>query len=272
MPLSGEMIGLYERRHCAKRAQKSRVQTLKQQVEDAKAQMGWLQARHVKEIRALQGTLEHRSQDHTRVKAELAIVESKVKRLEADNIQLRDDNDQYQVQLQLRDEEVERMKATEVRVRHTILQVNKARPLSTMEAAVRNDEPLEDLLERLQQQWTHIVSSQARTKQTHRKKLLAMRRDIDEEKQRFDDISQALDQKSAELPRASCGHDDHRAVAVTGCQRFLCEECYGQASKSLVSRWAIPRCLYCDRACPLLPISENLVKVHRNAECASASR
>lgn len=269
MPALHDINDLNEQPFHAKQTPEKQVQVLKQRVRDAKAQVGWLQAHHAKEIRALSVTSDRHDREQLQLKAELTALRSQTSRLQADNAQSRDESDRLQAQLQRRDQEPERLRKLEIQVRHTMLQIDMRRPLSLMEAAVHSEVTSEDLLERVRVRWAGIEQSHARMRQMHRKKLLAMRQDIHMEQQRFHELSQALDQKGAEVSQASCGHEGRRAVAVTGCKRLLCGECYDEARQELRSQWVIPRCSYCGMACPLLPVLEELMEAHGEGKRAS---
>ncbi|KAK5071381.1 hypothetical protein LTR70_010594 [Exophiala xenobiotica] len=175
-----------------KRAPGKQVRVWKEKAEDATAKVGWLQARHAKEIQTLSATLKHRDREHSRVEAELTALRRQVSRLEADNAKRGDEN-RLQAQLQQRDQDLERLRQFEIEVRHTMLQIDMGRSLSLMEAAVHNEMPSEDLLQRVRVCWAGIEKSQVRMKQTHRKKLMAMRQAIEAEQERFHELSQALD-------------------------------------------------------------------------------
>ncbi|KAK5936463.1 hypothetical protein PMZ80_011300 [Knufia obscura] len=244
-----------------KRAPGKQVRVWKEKAEDATAKVGWLQARHAKEIQTLSATLKHRDREHSRVEAELTALRRQVSRLEADNAK-RGDEHRLQAQLQQRDQDLERLRQFEIEVRHTMLQIDMGRSLSLMEAAVHNEMPSEDLLQRVRVCWAGIEKSQVRMKQTHRKKLMAMRQAIEAEQERFHELSQALDRKAMEASRASCRHKGRRAVAVTGCKQLLCEDCYGEMRQELRSLWLVARCSQCGQPCPLLPVLEELMEAH----------
>ncbi|KAK5069443.1 hypothetical protein LTR70_010727 [Exophiala xenobiotica] len=189
MPALQDNNDLNEQPFRAKQAPEKQVQVLKQKVRDAKAQVGWLQAHHAKEIRALSVTLDRHGREQLRLKAELTSLRSQASRLEADNAKLRGESNRLQAQLQQHDQGLERLREFETQVRHTMLQIDMRRPLSLMEAAVHNEVPSENLLERGRICWAGIEKSHARMRQTHCMKLLAMRRDIHVEQQRFHELS-----------------------------------------------------------------------------------
>ncbi|KAK5080221.1 hypothetical protein LTR05_008732 [Lithohypha guttulata] len=264
-PATDDVDHQKERSFRAKRAPGKQVRVWKEMAEDATAKFGWLQARHAKDIQALNTTLKHRNRKQSRLEAELIALRHQISRLEAENAKRGDENKKLQAQLQQHDQTLERLRQFETEVRHTLLQIDTGRSLSFMEAAVHNEVPSEDLLQRVRGCWAGIEKSRARMNQIHRKKVMAMRQAVQAEKERFDELSHTLDHKTIGTSRASCGHEGRQAVAVTGCKRLLCEECYGEARQELRSQWIITQCSYCRIACPLSPVLEELMDAHRPA-------
>lgn len=217
------------------------IARLKQQLDDARAKIGWLEATSRTNPASREIPLEKQRPQYGFMKDQ-----SDIRNL-----------------VNIDNEERTTAAESEDKLRLIVTRILLGDTWSNMRAATYSGVKLEELIEDLAQ-WERKARQSRRAKAKDKGRALHRRRVLlNVERDRFNELSHACDQlreKLGLLREITCGHTGNNIAALTGCNEVLCMACYLEAKRGKMFRCFQFSCVSCGSTCPLLRLCKQVDK------------
>lgn len=221
------------------------IAQLKQQLDDARTKIGWLEANSRTTTASREIPPENRRPQHDCMESQSDIR----------NIVEVDDGKRTSA-VELEDQ-----------LRLVVTRILLGDTWSNMKAATYSQVKLEELIEDLAQ-WERTIRRSRRAKAKDSRRTLRRRRELlNVERDRFNELSHACDQlrqKLGLLREVTCGHAENSIAALTGCNGVLCMACYLEAKRGKMFRCFQFSCVLCRSTCPLLVVCTQVDQKERS--------